>query len=88
VEVGYAFSFADTPAGQYVLLAGSDYDDNGIIDDDGEMFGGYPLSADPQRVDVSSDLSGLDFAVQHLFNLRPSSMGTAFGARHRIRRLW
>lgn len=53
--------------GSYLLVAGTDRDNDGLIGDDGELFGIWPNSDSPALVDVASDatnLQGLDFALE------------------------
>jgi serine protease len=82
----YAFSFPDVAPGQYRVVAGTDLDDNGLIDDDGEAFGGFPVSSDPSMIDVTEDRDDLDFAMQFQLNLGAAITGPT--RRGRFRRLF
>jgi len=73
VSDGYAFNFTNVPAGSYLLYAGTDMDDNRYVDDEGEAFGGYPVTSDPETLEASSDLSGLSFRVNYLINIQIAS---------------
>lgn len=59
---GYAFTFPALPAGQYVIAAGTDRDDDGYICDAGEACGVWPLRDSPGIVDVDGD-QRVDFGV-------------------------
>jgi serine protease len=59
----YAFSLQDVPAGSYLLYAGSDLDNDFLICDGGEACGAWPTLGSPEVLDVTSDLSGLDFVT-------------------------
>jgi serine protease len=62
----YAWSMADLPEGSYLLVAGTDENDDGFIGDEGEpLFGMWPSTLDPQLLELAEDaeLSGVDFPV-------------------------
>ncbi|MCX9157781.1 S8 family serine peptidase [Niveibacterium sp. 24ML] len=59
----YAFSMSGIAPGAYVLLAGNDPNASGYICELGELCGVWPLKASPQLISVSSNLTGLNFAV-------------------------
>jgi serine protease len=61
-----AYGLTDLPAGDYLIVAGSDDDDDGFICGPGDRYCGlYPTLDQPLIVTVAAgeDLSGLDFAV-------------------------
>jgi serine protease len=80
---GYAFSLPNVPAGDYELVAGTDLDNSGIVNDDGEAFGAYPVTSGPQIVHVGKDQTGLSFPLRFLFDVQAASTGTT-GARPRF----
>ncbi|MGE0144317.1 MAG: S8 family serine peptidase [Planctomycetota bacterium] len=58
---------APIPDGDYLLVAGTDRDNDDIIGDDGELFGIWPNTDSPQLVSVTSqtvNLTDLDFALE------------------------
>ncbi|WP_165855487.1 S8 family peptidase [Marinobacter sp. JSM 1782161] len=56
----YTFSFADVPDGEYLLRAGTDMDNNGVICEPGEACAEYPTVGLPQViVKQGSSVSGL-----------------------------
>jgi serine protease len=80
--LGLGFAFDDLPAGDYLLYAGSDLDQDGYICDEAEYCGIWPVSGDPRPVTVPSggSLSGLDLVVSYRPPLGASAAGAAEGA--------
>jgi len=58
---GYAYSFANIPAGTYQIFAGTDSNNDFIIGDPGEAFGAYLTLDQPLPITISDDQGGLDF---------------------------
>lgn len=58
----YEFALPELPAGEYVIAAGTDRDDDGYICDAGEACGVWPLRDSPGIVDVDGD-QRVDFGV-------------------------
>lgn len=88
----YAFAFHDVPQGQYRLYAGSDIDNDGYIDDEGEAFGGYPVLSKTEVLQLTGEMTGLSFSVSYQINVqKPTVLGrsdvTASGPNVRIKRL-
>ncbi|WP_020406323.1 S8 family peptidase [Hahella ganghwensis] len=63
VDGEYTFTVTDVPAGIYMLVAGSDNDDDGLICDEGEACGFYPITGRPETVEITADRSGLVFST-------------------------
>lgn len=59
----YQFRFENVPVGNYIVAAGSDIDNDGIVCDDGEMCGFYPSISEVETLRVDRDLSDLNFSV-------------------------
>jgi serine protease len=78
---GYAFSFEGVPPGDYDLVAGTDLDDSGIVNDDGEAFGAYPVTSDPRIVHVGTSQTDLNFPLRFQFQVQAASTG-----RHALKR--
>ncbi|HXX48002.1 MAG TPA: S8 family serine peptidase, partial [Myxococcota bacterium] len=57
----YSYSFANIPQGDYLLIAGTDMDNDGLICDPGEACGAYPTLDLPGAITLDQDLSGQDF---------------------------
>ena len=62
---GYQYQIFPFPSGDYLILAGTDKDDDGFICDPGEFCGTFPVSNQPVPVTVEAglDTSGIDFTV-------------------------
>jgi len=83
----YQWSFANIAAGRYLLVAGTDRDNDDLIGDDGEWFGAWPNldSATPLDLAAGATVNGLDFPLQDIV-LEPAAVG-AGGAKPTFRRL-
>ena len=57
----YSYAFTDVPQGTYRIFAGSDRDNDGNIDNSGESMGAYPTLDQVVDINVTGNLSGLDF---------------------------
>ncbi len=64
----YSYRFYNVPPGEYLLITGSDNDNDGFICDAGESCGAYPLLSRPARLKVDRQLDGVNFDVN--FNTR------------------
>lgn len=82
----YAFSLPDVAAAQYIVVAGTDIDNNGIINDEGEAFGAFPTTSNPEPLDLTSSRSDIEFPVRFQFNVAAASTGPAPN-RSKFRRL-
>jgi serine protease len=65
----YAFEFAAVTDGRYLLIAGTDTDNDLAVCDAGEGCGGYPTLLQPTTVVVEADASGLDFTVGRVISV-------------------
>jgi serine protease len=72
------YRFDAVPAGAYLLVAGTDMNNDGFICDDGEACGAWPVESRLETVTVSGDRLGLDFSTSYRTSLQPaaSEMGT------------
>ncbi|MFO0581884.1 MAG: S8 family serine peptidase [Anaeromyxobacter sp.] len=59
----YTWQFTGVPAGKYILVAGTDSDDDGFICDDGEACGAWPTLGVVTQLDFTGNKTGLDFTV-------------------------
>ncbi|MGD8309481.1 MAG: S8 family serine peptidase [Chromatiales bacterium] len=59
----YTYALDGVAPGTYFLLAGTDSDNDLVICDPGETCGAYPTLGVSTPIEVSSDLSGLDFVT-------------------------
>ncbi len=79
---GYAFTLENVPAGNYLLYAGTDMDDNLFIGEQGEAFGGYPVLSYLETVTAQEDLDDRSFSVNYFINLQtPAQTGVSGNAR-------
>lgn len=59
----YPFAFSSIPDGEYLVIAGSDMDNDGLICDGGEACGSYPTLGLPEPIPLHADVSGVDFGT-------------------------
>lgn len=73
-ELGANFSFAmgNVAAGRYLLVAGTDRDNDDFLGDEGELFGAYPSIDTPIPVEVTAgeNLPNLGFGLQELVTVQ------------------
>jgi serine protease len=83
----FEFAMGSITPGTYLLLAGTDRDNDGFIGDPGELFGAWPSLDAPQAVVIGpgDNLIGRDFAMEDLATMM--SVGQQAGSRPVIRRL-
>ncbi|MBL0727444.1 S8 family serine peptidase [Piscinibacter sp. HJYY11] len=65
----YNFSFTNVAAGTYIVVAGSDPDNDDTICNVGEACGAYLTLDDPVRVTVNANRSGLDFTADFVTSI-------------------
>jgi serine protease len=87
VGASFNFSMANVDSGVYLLVAGTDRDNDDLLGDDGELFGAYPSIDSPLPVTVVDGQSpgNLDFALQELVTVQ--SLGTGSPVRRTFRLL-
>lgn len=61
----FPYLMSGIPANEYLIVAGTDYDNDGFICDEGEVCGEYLTSDQPIVVTVDRDLFGFDFLVNY-----------------------
>jgi len=59
----YAFQFSGVPAGDYLLVAGTDADNDGFICDAGEACGAWPTLGVPTPVPLAGNVTNLTFGI-------------------------
>lgn len=79
------FNFAGVAAGRYLLAAGTDADNDGVICDEGEACGEYPLYGEP--VAVSAGTSNLDFPTNYSVGVRAAAASDVPVTQSGFRRL-
>jgi serine protease len=61
VDGEYLFAFDNVPYGEYIVIAGSDVDNDFIICGIGESCGNYPTNEQPLRIVVDDNIDNLNF---------------------------
>lgn len=80
----YDYRVSDVPFGEYLIFAGSNFDNDEDICDPGEACGAYLSLDQPTRVRVDSDKTGIDFTTGFdLFFGAPNLPETSNGATNR-----
>lgn len=78
----FSFAMANVASGTYLLVAGTDRDNDDLLGDEGELFGAYPSIDQPQPVQVvaGQNPGNLDFGLQELVTVQtlanPSTVRT------------
>jgi serine protease len=70
---GYAFSFSEVAADEYLLYAGTDMDNDSFIDNEGEALGGYPVISAIELLDLNTSLSDVIFSASYRVNIQVPS---------------
>jgi serine protease len=83
---GYAFKLDEVPSARYIVVAGTDIDNNGIINDEGEAFGAFPTTSSPEEIELTSAREDVGFPARFQFNVSAASNGPA-PSRLKYRRL-
>lgn len=83
----FAFAFSGVAAGDYLLVAGTDRDNDDFLGDAGELFGAWPDLDDPRAITVVRGVNStdLEFGMQDLVTVTSASAGGVRGRE--IRRL-
>ncbi len=80
--LGFAFTFGNVAAGQYLLVAGTDRDGDDFLGDAGELFGAWPSLDDPRPITVVGGVNDTDieFGMQDLVTVQSAGItsGRAF----------
>lgn len=76
----YAFAL-NVPAGRYLLISGTDSDEDGLICDDGEACGAFPTLDSPQTLTVGPAQSSRDFLVSFDLSAPAEQSAVSSGAR-------
>ncbi len=65
----YTFQFSNVAAGTYIIVAGSDPDNDDSLCEVGEACGAYLTLDDPVRVAVNGNRSGLNFTASYVTSI-------------------
>jgi serine protease len=71
----YAYRFDSMDPGSYLVVAGSDYDNDFTICDEGEACGTWPTRGDPQPIELIADTAGIDFTTGFAGSFVPAALG-------------
>jgi serine protease len=75
------------PSGTYLLYAGSDTDNDFFICGTGEACGAYPTLGSPELIEVTGDVTALDFVSGFLQTLGSAASAGGDEPGPRLRRL-
>ncbi len=80
---GFSFAMAGVEPGAYLLVAGTDRDDDDLLGDPGELFGAWPSLDRPLPVQVGpgQNPGRLDFGLQELATVQSLGLPVAVGYR-------
>jgi serine protease len=74
-EGEYPYRIDDVKRGEYVVVIGTDLDNDGFICDEGEACGAFPQLDEPARVKVRGTRTGIDFSTGYSANLQTTGSG-------------
>ena len=83
----YPYSFTDVPTGTYLIVSGSDSNNDLYICDAGESCGAYLTIDQPSEVHISANQTLSDFSTGYNAGFSAFSSGANGGAGHGYRRL-
>jgi serine protease len=81
------FNFPSVAQGQYQLSVGTDANNDGLICDDGEACGQYPVYGEPRAIDTTSAVTGLQVTTNYRTDVAPAAATTDNGGRKGQQRL-
>ncbi len=59
----YSFRFNNVPRGKYIIVAGSDFNNDGYICEGGEACGAFSTLDRPSTLEITGNRSGIDFST-------------------------
>jgi serine protease len=60
-----AYEFESIPSGEYLVISGTDLNNDGFICDPAEACGAYPVENSPETIVVDGAVTGIDFLVAY-----------------------
>jgi serine protease len=81
----YSFSFKNVAAGSYLIVAGSDSDNDNIICDGGEACGAYPARDDVLPIEIQADMTNVHFPTGFSAAFEAHSLAGGNGGFQRLR---
>src|SRR5688572_22285884 len=70
-----AYEFENIPSGEYLVVSGTDLNNDGFICDAAEACGAYPVENAPETIAVDGAVTGIDFLVAYRTGL-PTTAGS------------
>ena len=83
----YSYSFDQVPAGTYLIVSGSDSNNNSFICDAGESCGAYLTVEQPSEVNVNASQSLSDFPTAYITGFSALAAESGNNSRRSYRRL-
>lgn len=85
---GFAFSFGRIEPGIYLLVAGTDRDDDDVLGDAGELFGAYPSLDQPIAIELltGATLASVEFGLEELATVQTLGTPEPAGPRYSLLR--
>jgi serine protease len=83
----YQYQFLNVPGGSYIVIAGTDSDNDFYICDSGEACGAYLTSDQPQVITLDQHLTNVDYPVGHVIAIPTQSLDADAEAPAGIRRI-
>lgn len=80
----YAYRFTNVPAGRYLVFAGTDLNNDGLICDSGEACGAYPTISSFTELTVEGNVSNADFITSYDTGLGNASAAMPHGGFSRV----
>ncbi|MDM8568561.1 S8 family peptidase [Thiotrichales bacterium HSG1] len=59
----YRFRFDNVPPGEYIIVSGSDFSNDGFICDEGDACGAFSTIYQPTTINANNSRSGIDFST-------------------------
>ena len=71
----YRFGFNNVPTGKYIIFAGSDFNNDGLICEVGEACGAFSTLDRPTRIDITGNRGGIEFSTGFNVNFFSTAAG-------------
>ena len=71
-----AYQFDGVPAGEYIVISGTDLNNDGFICDPAEACGAYPVENAPETIVVDGTVTGIDFLVAYRTGVPTATAGS------------
>jgi serine protease len=75
------YRFEDVESREYIIVSGTNLNNDGFICDPAEACGAYPVESAPQTIVVDSDVEGLDFVVTYRTGV-PTTASAGSASKH------